>query len=451
MISLFAFCILTVYFDSRCSRINDTSCCGGCSSGCICSRCCSGCCTVIGYLDNEATIYKFCIFDSGVVGTSPSQQLAILAVQLFSFERNWEFIVSTVFIAVLQFHVVCSCNALNSCFIRNVVVQCQECSTIFNIRRRYLLTARRRNAPAQSLRAFAPLTKVYKCSCCIITLIGIAVCIQQCLCRCTDSIGLECDGDTFGIRCIVHIQRNFYILIARIYNDIMCIVYSDSRALKQRLVVATSCCNSCGRSCCYICCCCGGYCSSCGCNCCSSSRSGCSCGICFRRIANLNGQEVCLIFQANRINGFGLGLTIQLIRTLQTVHLQDNRFTIFFIRRTGFGIKSDVIITIWCILQHGNIKCNHCIRIGLVIQPLCSTAAAVLHSECIVITIDDFAFRSCRIIVVNNAMICKHRIRTRLCTLLRYFKVISSSMGFFIYIQIQNKFLCNLGTLYWND
>ena len=278
MISFIAFCILTIYFDSRCSRINNTICCGSCSSGCIsCSRCCGSSCTVIGYLNNQVCIFVFCIFDSGVVDTSPSQQLAILVVHLFSFERNWEFIVSTVFIAVLQFHVVCSCNALNSCFIRNVVVQCQECFTIFHIRRRYLLTAGTRNAPAQCLRAFAPLTKVYERSCCIIALISIAVCIQQCLCRCTDSIGLECDGDTFSIRCIVHIQRNFYILIARCYNDIMCIVYSDSRAIKQRLVVATSCCNSCGRSCsgCSSLCC-GCSCLCCGCSC----LCGCSCNSC---------------------------------------------------------------------------------------------------------------------------------------------------------------------------
>jgi len=261
MISFFAFCILTVYFDSRCSRINNTSCCGSCSSGCIsCSRCCGSSCTVIGYLNDNATIYKFCIFDSGVVGTSPSQQLAILVVQLFSFERNWEFIVSTICIAVLQFHVVCNCNALNSCFIRNVVVQCQECFTIFHIRRRYLLTAGTRNAPAQSLRAFAPLTKVYERSCCIISLIGIAVCIQQCLCRCTDSIGLECDGDTFGIRCVVHVQRNFYILIARIYNNLVisflafCIltIYFDSRCSR---INNTSCCGSCSSGCiCSSCC-----------------------------------------------------------------------------------------------------------------------------------------------------------------------------------------------------
>ena len=135
----------------------------------------------------------------------------------------------------------------------------------------------------------------------------------------------------------------------------------------------------------------------------------------------------------------------------QTIHLQGDRFPIFYIRRTRFCIKADIVVAIRCILRHGNIECCHWIRIRLAIQPVDFIGFTILHSGHIVVAIDCFSFWSRRIIVMDDTVICKHRIWTWLCALLRYFKVISSSMGFFIYIQIQNKFLCNLGTLYRNN
>ena len=135
----------------------------------------------------------------------------------------------------------------------------------------------------------------------------------------------------------------------------------------------------------------------------------------------------------------------------QTIHLHDDGFIIFYIRRTRFCIKADIIVAIRCILRHGNIECCQRIRIRLAIQPVDFIGFTILHSGHIVVAVDCLSFWSRRIIVVDDAMICKQWIRTRILALLRYFKVISSSMSFFIYIQIQNKFLCNLGTRYRNN
>ena len=125
------------------------------------------------------------------------------------------------FCILLQFQTICFCNALNSCFIRNVVVQCEECSTIRNFAAQNLRCAGRRNAPSKALRVFFPLTEVYECIDCIIRLISVAVCIQQCQCCCTFVIGLECNGDTFGIRYIVQVQRDFCIFLFRCYDNLV--------------------------------------------------------------------------------------------------------------------------------------------------------------------------------------------------------------------------------------
>ena len=214
---------------SRCSRSGCNSFCCGCfSTRCSCS---SGCgFASVRNLNNQLAVYISCLY-LGVVQTTPFKQLTLLVVQLFPFENQREFIVSTVFIAVLQFQTICFCNALNSCFIRNVVVQCEECSTIRNFAAQNLCCAGRRNAPSKALRVFFPLTEVYECINCIIRLISVAVCIQQCQCCCTFVIGLECNGDTFGIRYIVQVQRNFCIFLFRCYNDIITIIDLHCRTI----------------------------------------------------------------------------------------------------------------------------------------------------------------------------------------------------------------------------
>ena len=214
---------------SRCSRSGCNSFCCGCfSTRCSCS---SGCgFASVRNLNNQLAVYISCLY-LGVVQTTPFQQLTLLVVQLFPFKNKREFIVSTIFIVVLQFQTICFCNALNSCFIRNVVVQCEECSTIRNFAAQNLCCAGRRNAPSKALRVFFPLTEVYECIDCIVRLISVAVCIQQCQCCCTFVIGLECNGDTFGIRYIVQVQRDFCIFLFRCYNDIITIIDLHCRTI----------------------------------------------------------------------------------------------------------------------------------------------------------------------------------------------------------------------------
>ena len=233
VILLLAICF-TVNFHSRCSRVD-----GRC--GCACSRsyACSRGSLRIGYLDNQVAVYISCLY-LGVVQTTPFQQLTLLVVQLFPFKNKREFIVSTIFIVVLQFQTICFCNALNSCFIRNVVVQCEECSTIRNFAAQNLCCAGRRNAPSKALRVFFPLTEVYECINCIIRLISVAVCIQQCQSRCTFVIGLECNSDTFGIRYLVQVQRDFCIFLFWCYNDIFTLIDCHCRAINHEFCFSCS-------------------------------------------------------------------------------------------------------------------------------------------------------------------------------------------------------------------
>ena len=188
---------------------------------------------------------------------------------------------------MLQFQTICFCNALNSCFIRNVVVQCEECSTIRNFAAQNLCCAGRRNAPSKALRVFFPLTEVYECINCIIRLISVAVCIQQCQCCCTFVIGLECNGDTFGIRYIVQVQRDFCIFLTRICENLLTFVDCHCRIIANNQFCGCS--RSCGcRRCCSgsssLCgscsCLCGCLCS-CSCNSCGSGRIG-------RRLVGVN-------------------------------------------------------------------------------------------------------------------------------------------------------------------
>ena len=223
---------------NRCRRSSCNSFCCGCfSTRCGCS---SGCgFASVRNLNNQLAVYISCC-NLGVVYATPFKQLALLVVQLFPFENQREFIVSTVFIAVLQFQTICFCNALNSVFIRNVVVQCEECSTIRNFAAQNLRCAGRRNAPSKALRVFFPLTEVYECINCIIRLISVAVCIQQCQSRCTFVIGLECNGDTFGIRYLVQVQRNFCIFLFRCYNDIFTLIDCHCRAINHEFCLSCS-------------------------------------------------------------------------------------------------------------------------------------------------------------------------------------------------------------------
>ena len=360
------------------------------------------------------------------------------------------------FCILLQFQIVCFCNALNGCFIRNVVVQRQEYIAVYKVAALNHLLTGGRNAPAQTLRVCFPLTEVYECICCFVQLISI---LQQCQCRSTYAVGLECNSDTFRIRYIVQVQRNFCIFLTRCCEDLLTVVNCHCRFITNNQSIGCSgrrcfargcrsCCSSCCSSCCYWYSC---FRNSCCCFCCRSSCcSGCSCS-CFLCIANLNGQEVGLVFQASRINGFYQRLAIFLVSTNHTVHLQDDRLIVFDVRRTRFCIKVYIVIAIRCILRHRNIKCHNRIRIRLAIQPLCSIIFTVLHSDHIVVAIDNLSFWSGRVIVMDDTVICKHRICTRLCALLRYLEVISRCVGFFIHSQIQSKFLCSLGAFYRND
>ena len=175
---------------------------------------------------------------------------------------------------MLQFQTICFCNALNSCFIRNVVVQCEECSTIRNFAAQNLCCAGRRNAPSKALRVFFPLTEVYECINCIIRLISVAVCIQQCQCCCTFVIGLECNGDTFGIRYIVQVQRNFCIFLTRICENLLTFVDCHCRIIANNQFCG------CSRSCGCRRCCSGSSSLCCGCSCLCSCLCGRSCNSC---------------------------------------------------------------------------------------------------------------------------------------------------------------------------
>ena len=237
VILLFAICF-TVNFHSRCSRILNTRRCG--CSGCGCSgyACSSGCLSIC-YLNNQVAVYISCC-NLGVVCASPVKQLTALVVQLVFFENKWEFVVSTIFFVMLQFQTVCFCNVLNSCFIRNVVEQGEECVTIYQVAAGNLLCTGGRNAPAQTLRVFFPATEVQEFVYCIVRLVSIAACIQQCLCCCTFFIGLKCNGDTFGIRCIVQVQRNLCILLFRCYNDIFTLVDCHGRTINNEFCLCCS-------------------------------------------------------------------------------------------------------------------------------------------------------------------------------------------------------------------
>ena len=273
---------------NRCRSGCNSFCCGCFSTRCSCS---SGCgFASVRNLNNQLAVYISCC-DLGVVYATPFKQLTLLVVQLFPFENQREFIVSTVFIAVLQFQTICFCNALNSCFIRNVVVQCEECSTIRNFAAQNLCCAGRRNAPSKALRVFFPLTEVYECIDCIVRLISVAVCIQQCQCCCTFVIGLECNGDTFGIRYIVQVQRNFCIFLTRICENLLTFVDCHCRIIANNQFCGCS--RSCGcRRCCSgsssLCCGCSCLCS-CLCGClCSGSCNSCGSGRIGRRLVGVN-------------------------------------------------------------------------------------------------------------------------------------------------------------------
>ena len=233
---------------SRCSR-------SGCNSfccGCFFTRCgCSSSCSFasVRNLNNQVAVYISCI-NLGVVYASPVKQLTALIVQLVFFENKWEFIISTIFIIVLQFQTVCFCNTLNSIFIRNVVEQGEERIAIYQVAASNLLCTGGRNAPAQTLRVFFPATEVQEFVYCIVGLISIACCIQQSLCRCTFVIGLKCNSNTFGIRCIVQVQRNLCILLFRCYNDVFALVDCHGRAINNEVCLGcSSSCSFCSSSC----------------------------------------------------------------------------------------------------------------------------------------------------------------------------------------------------------
>ena len=231
MILLFTV-FFTVNFHSRYSRIEG---CGGSRGACGCAGC-GSCSSNIRHLYNEATIYIFCI-DLGVVCANPVKQLAVLVVQLFPFENKREFVIITIFVIVLQFQIVCFCNFLNSCFVRNVVVQRKEYIAICEVATLNHLLTGGRNAPAQTLRVCFPLTEVYECICCFVQLISI---LQQCQCWSTYAVGLECNGDTFRIRYIVQVQRNFCIFLTRCYNDIFALVNSHGRTIYSQFCLSCS-------------------------------------------------------------------------------------------------------------------------------------------------------------------------------------------------------------------
>ena len=220
---------------NRCRRSScNNFCCGCFSTRCGCS---SGCgFASVRNLNNQVAVYISCIY-LGVVCANPVKQLAILVVQLFPFENKREFIVSTVFSIVLQFQTVCFCNVLNSCFVRNVVVQGQEYIAICEVATLNHLLTGGRNAPAQTLRVCFPLTEVYECICCFVQLISI---LQQCQCRSTYAVGLECNSDTFRIRYIVQVQRNFCIFLTRCYNDIFALVNSHGRTIYSQFCLSCS-------------------------------------------------------------------------------------------------------------------------------------------------------------------------------------------------------------------
>ena len=220
---------------NRCRRSScNNFCCGCFSTRCGCS---SGCgFASVRNLNNQVAVDVSCIY-LGVVCANPVKQLAILVVQLFPFENKREFIVSTVFSIVLQFQTVCFCNVLNSCFVRNVVVQGQEYIAICEVATLNHLLTGGRNAPAQTLRVCFPLTEVYECICCFVQLISI---LQQCQCWSTYAVGLECNGDTFRIRYIVQVQRNFCIFLTWCYNDIFALVNSHGRTIYSQFCLSCS-------------------------------------------------------------------------------------------------------------------------------------------------------------------------------------------------------------------
>ena len=275
--------LITTNFHSRCGRILDARIgCSGCSGACCGCTCC-GCSLCICYLNNQVAVYISCIYLS-VVCANPVKQLTILVVQLFPFENKREFIVSTVFSIVLQFHTVCFCNVLNSCFVRNVVVQREEYVAICKVATLNHLLTGGRNAPAQTLRVCFPLTEVYECICCFVQLISI---LQQRQCRSTFCIRLECNGDTFGIRYIVQVQRNFCIFLTWCCENLLTVVNCHCRFIANnqfcrcsRSCSCSRCCSGCSSLCGSCSCLCGCLCG-CSCNSCGSGRIG-------RRLVGVN-------------------------------------------------------------------------------------------------------------------------------------------------------------------
>jgi len=193
-----------------------------------------------------------------------------------------------VFSILLRFQTVCFCNFLNSCFVRNVVVQRKEYFAVYEVATLNHLLTRGRNAPAQTLRVCFPLTEVYECICCFVQLISI---LQQRQCRSTFCIRLECNGDTFGIRYIVQVQRNFCIFLTWCCENLLTVVNCHCRFIANNQFCSCSrscscsrCCSGCSSLCCGCSCLCGCLCSclcGCSCNSCGSGRIG-------RRLVGVN-------------------------------------------------------------------------------------------------------------------------------------------------------------------
>ena len=126
------------------------------------------------------------------------------------------------FIIMLQCQTVSFCNALNSTYIRNVIIDGENGRTIRHAVSCCNFIAISGNAPNEFLVVIHWRTQIYQRFCkFIIIRIICTFAIQQFLCCCTFSICLECKGNSGCINCIIHLQRNFCSLLIRFYENLV--------------------------------------------------------------------------------------------------------------------------------------------------------------------------------------------------------------------------------------
>ena len=138
------------------------------------------------------------------------------------------------FIIVLNLQVVLFSNPNNFTGIRNVVVQRKEFFSIRNIAGFCNIWSSGWNTPAKLVCISSPCAQFFKRTQWIEINESLVV-NQQFLNRCIFFIGLKCKGHTNGILCIVHIERNIYVLFTSVYEQLFAFVYFDCRTIVANL------------------------------------------------------------------------------------------------------------------------------------------------------------------------------------------------------------------------